>query len=289
MATLLGINYESSEDEEVASPPKAQEQVSITVAPSQQVPALAPPELPPSARIDLPITGPTQGPIAPHSAEADLDDDDVAPGSPFTTSRSRIRNLTLPTVPNWDIPASPPGSPPLRATKKFTQFLELKKNKGQHFNQRLENSSVLRDPGHMARLMDFAGVLEEEQYASTLPAGLAVPTAFPEWAYVEELRASQKKMMVKVRGVDRAKHPREAIDFVPATKSGASSRTGTPSARGAPPSAAERVMEGLTRQKPSAALLQGGPGKRKELEQRGGRSDYPPNGRSPKRRRSRSR
>jgi hypothetical protein len=60
-------------------------------------------------------------------------------------------------VPNLNIPPSPPGSPPQKSTRKFTQFLELKK-KGQHFNQRLENSSVLRDLNHSRKLMDFAGV-----------------------------------------------------------------------------------------------------------------------------------
>ena len=99
-------------------------------------------------------------------------DNDVAdgapPGSPYTSSRAVIQNLTLPTVPNFAIPPSPPGSPPQTATKKFAQFLELKK-KGQHFNQRLESSSVLRDPGHSQKLMKFAGISEEEQYASQSP------------------------------------------------------------------------------------------------------------------------
>lgn len=258
------------------------------VAPSRPAPLEKPPAQP------SPLTGPTQGPVAPPAATADSTDD-AAPGSPYTSSRSLIRNLTLPTIPNFSIPASPPGSPPLRPTKKFTQFLELKK-KGQHFNQRLENSSVLRDPGHMARLMEFVGIVEEEQYASTLSEDIAVPTAFPEWAYVEELRASQKKSM-KAKEEERAKMPREAIEFIPAARSGASSGTGTPSGRGAPQSAAERVIEGLNRERqvPNPSHSQGGPGKRKELEQRGGRNDYPAGSRrrsrsrSPKRRRSRSR
>lgn len=150
--------------------------------------------------------------------------DNLTPGSPYTSSRAIIQNLTLPTVPNFDIPPSPPGSPPQRATKKFAQFLELKK-KGQHFNQRLESSAVLRDPGHSQKLMDFAGLSEEEQYASTLPDELAVPTIFPPWAYVEELRLSQKKIL-KMREQKQSGAPRE---FVPAANLGAASRTSTPS------------------------------------------------------------
>jgi hypothetical protein len=169
-----------------------------------------------------------------------------------------IRNLTLPAVPNFDIPPSPPGSPPLQATNKFAQFLELKK-KGQHFNQRLESSAVFRDPGHLQKLMDFAGITEEEQYASALPEGLAVPTTFPDWAYVEALRDSQKGI-TKTREEERSKKPREAIEFVPAISSSATSRTGTPSGKISRQSATERVMAGLDRKPPS---------KRKEPEQRG--------------------
>lgn len=130
----------------------------------------------------------------------------------------------------------------------------------------------------MQRLLDFAGISEEEQYASTLPEGLAVPTTFPKWAYVEELNASQKKI-TKAKEEANARNPRDAIDFVPATVSGTSSGTGTPSGK-ARQSGAERVMAGLDRPQP---------GKRKDMEYRGGRNDSSSRTRSPKRRRSRSR
>jgi hypothetical protein len=238
---MLGVNYESSDEEEQlsATVPK----VSLKYTPRRtsiatnielaNVPVAAPaPEAvsrpaspqaapPPPAPVNGPVKGPTVSPPPP----PDNDHNDVLPpGSPYTSSRAIIQNLTLPTVPNFDIPPSPPGSPPQRATQKFAQFLELKK-KEQHFNQRLESSAVLRDPGHSQKLMDFAGISEEEQYASTLPNDLAVPVAFPSWAYVEELRASQKKIL-KTREQKQSGAPRE---FVSATKSGAASRTSTPS------------------------------------------------------------
>jgi hypothetical protein len=172
-------------------------------------------------------------------------------------------------VPNFDIPPSPPGSPPQKATKKFAQFLELKK-KGQHFNQRLEGSSVLRDPGHLQRLLDFAGISDEEQYASALSEEVAVPSVFPEWAYAEELKVSQKQIL-KAREQQKSKVPRAAVDFVSATKSGASSGTSTPSGENA-------------RQAGAAASMAG---KRKELEHRS--RDNSQSRRSPKRRRSKSR
>jgi hypothetical protein len=237
------------------------------------VPASAPAPEPPSTPLPLqqpsasqgPVSGPSQGPTAsPPPIDNGLPDDAV-PGSPFTTTRALIQNLTLPTVPNFNIPPSPPGSPPQKATKKFAQFLELKK-KNQHFNHRLESSSVLRDPGHSQKLMDFAGISEEESYASTLSEDVAIPPSFPPWAYVEELKASQKRI-AKAKEQEKSKTPRESVDFVSATKSGSSSGTGTSSISA---------------------------GKRKELEHRGrddstSKSALKSRSRSPKRRRSKSR
>lgn len=230
---MLGVNYESSDEEaelpattakvglayalkrtSIATDIELANDPAVTTAPEalpQPAPQKAAP--PPPATIN----GPAQGPaVALPSPENDAADD-LPPGSPYTSSRAIIQNLTLPTVPNFDIPPSPPGSPPQRATEKFAQFLELKK-KGQHFNQRLESSTVLRDPGHSQKLMDFAGISEEEQHASTLPEHLAVPVVFPPWAYVEELRASQKRIL-KAKEQDKSRTPRSAIDFVPESPS----------------------------------------------------------------------
>lgn len=232
--------------------------IPATVAPTPEpLSAPAPLEQPPTS--SAPVNGPAQGPTVSPPLEEDVPSNDAAPGSPYTTTRALIQNLTLPTVPNFDIPPSPPGSPPQRATKKFAQFLELKK-KGQHFNQRLEGSSVLRDPGHTRKLMDFAGISEEDSYASALPEDVAIPVIYPEWAYVEELRASQKRI-AKTKEQERSKAPREALEFVSASKTVASSST---------------------------------TGKRKELEHRGkddqtSRGKLESRSRSPKRRRSRSR
>ncbi len=240
---MLGVNYESSDDEEVLPATAAKvsfshivvrtpmatniELANVPVAAAPLPEALPRPALQKATvPLSAPISGPAKGPTAsPPPPETDVDDT-VPPGSPYTSSRAMIQNLTLPTVPNFAIPPSPPGSPPQRATKKFSQFLELKK-KGQHFNQRLESSSVLHDPGHSQKLMDFAGISQEDQYASSLPVGLAVPTVFPPWAYMEELRASQKKIF-KTKEQEKARTPREAIDFVSATRSSTTSRTSTP-------------------------------------------------------------
>lgn len=289
---MLGINYESSDEEEAAPAIKANVSqryglkgllIATNIELTNTLTDAQPPEPPkpkPVAKAvaSEPINEPSLGPTVSLPAHEEDAIDDAPPGSPYTSNRVKIQNLTLPTVPIFEIPPSPPGSPPQKATKKFAQFLELKK-KGQHFNQRLESSSVLRDPGHLKRLLHFAGISEREQYVSALSEEVAVPSAFPPWAYFEELKASQKQIF-KAREQQKSKVPREAVDFVSATKSGASSAAGTPGT----------AANGDQAIRTSSQMA----GKSKELEHRSrdssqsrhkGRSGS----RSPKRRRSRSR
>jgi len=172
-----------------------------------------------------------------------------APQSPYSEHRATVRNLTLPTVPNLDIPASPPGSPPPGMDLKFTHFLELKKQ-GVHFNEKLAQSSALKNPSLLKKLMDFAGVEEDKQYATTLPADIWDPAGFPPSAYKEQLASSQQEILKK-REEERAKAQREAIEFVSASASNQSSRSGTPASgtnsKGLRGSVVERVMAGLDR------------------------------------------
>ncbi len=149
---------------------------------------------------------------------------------------------------------------------------------------------MLRDPGHLDRLLDFAEVSEEESHASVLPRGLGVPPVWPEWAYGDELNASQKKI-AKGKQDDRSKIPKEAVDFVPA-RSAASGSTAV-AANLSGQSASERVMAGLDKQ-PTSRASSHNHSKRKDLERDGGRELILNNrrrskSRSPKRRRSRSR
>ena len=171
------------------------------------------------------------------------------PQSPYSANRALIRDLTLPTIPIFDIPDSPPGSPPPGLDEKFGQFLKLKKQ-GVHFNEKLARSSALKNPSLLRKLMAFAGVDESEQYATILPSVVWDPESFPPSAYKEELAKSQQDIHKK-REEERAKVQRESIEFVSASASGQSSRAGTPSSaaigRGLRGSAAERVMAGLDR------------------------------------------
>jgi HCNGP-like protein len=209
---------------------------------------------------DAPLVGPTLAPTdVPVELQLPEDDETMTPQSPYTANRALLRDLTLPTMPNYDIPSSPPGSPIASTNSKFKHFLELKRQ-GVHFNEKLAKSSALKNPSLMQKLMDFADIDEAGQYATTLPKGLWNPSGFPEYAYKEELAYSQQKIRKKKED-EKAKGQRESIDFVPAaTSSGESlSRSGTPgtSGRAGQKSAAERIMAGLDRGRSSSPQVQG--------------------------------
>lgn len=182
-----------------------------------------------------------QGPAAP-------------PLSPYSAQRALLRDLTLPAVPNLDIPPSPPGSPDPSSglNRKFDAFLELKRRKGTHFNARLAQSSALRNPAVADKLLAFVGLGDPgsdsgpaelaAQYATTLPSEVWDPAAFPAWAFRGPLRRSQEKVQ-KEREAARANGTREGIDFIPAVASGSGlgtvaglsrggSRAGTPGTAG---------------------------------------------------------
>jgi hypothetical protein len=176
-----------------------------------------------------------------------MDEDGGAPLSPYSANRSAVRNYTMPPVPNFEIPPSPPGSPPPASTKKIARFLQLKRQ-GVHFNQKLETSSALRNPSLLKKLMDFAGIDDKDQYASTLPPELATPTEFPAWAYPEEIAKRQ----------EQKRKNREKIEFVPATASSSGSAAGQVSV-------AERVRAGLSRESSKSPAVSEG-SKRKDSE-----------------------
>lgn len=196
------------------------------------------------------------------------------PQSPYSVNRSLIHNLTLPPSPNFDIPPSPPGSPPFGLDKKFEQFIDLKKQ-GLHFNEKLARSSALKNPSLLQKLMKFAGVKEHDQYVTTLPRDVWDPLGFPALAYKADLLRSQQDISKK-RDEAKFRLHRENIEFVSSTASGQSSKGGTPASdvgikvpRG---SAAERVMAGLDREK-TRSLMADVSSAQADLERRGGRHD----------------
>ncbi|EER36703.1 conserved hypothetical protein [Histoplasma capsulatum H143] len=208
---------------------------------------------------------PRIGPFHPSQLPSPTNDNNIGPqllshkSSPFSTNRALLRDMTLPPVPNLDIPPSPPGSPNPTASQKFAHFLSIKRQ-GVHFNEKLANSSSLRNPSLLTKLMEHAGIDAQAQYATSLPKELWDPVGIlPPWGYKEELLKSQQEIRRKVEE-KKALGQREAIEFVPGSGgggvslSGDSSRTGTPSSAKAKPSAAERVMAGLSRERTSSPM-----------------------------------
>ncbi|OJD12834.1 hypothetical protein AJ78_06636 [Emergomyces pasteurianus Ep9510] len=206
------------------------------------------------------------GPFQHPKSHSPPNDNNIGPqlpsrkSSPFSSNRALLRDMTLPPFPNLDIPPSPPGSPNPAANQKFAHFLSLKRQ-GIHFNEKLASSSSLRNPSLLAKLMEHAGIDAQAQYATSLPKDLWDPvTTLPPWGYKEELLKSQQELRRKIEEKKASgSGPRETIDFVPggalgAGGSGDSSRTGTPSSVKMRPSAAERVMAGLSREKTSSPM-----------------------------------
>ncbi|KAM5356002.1 hypothetical protein ACJ41O_002648 [Fusarium nematophilum] len=236
------VAYESSDEEEEIerieqSVPEKKAPATATVAiqsrnPEQEHETTSQ-KLEPTSQSHDPVTiGPVQqnavalGPSLPPMEEALVKEQDAqTPSSPYSASRALLRDLTLPSEPNLDIPPSPPGSPPPGANKKFEQFLELKKT-GTHFNAKLEQSSALRNPSLMDKLMKFVDLDERTQYSTTLPSELWNPASFPDWAFKNRLRKSSEKL-AKERETDKAAGGRTAIDFVPSTNPASAGATAT--------------------------------------------------------------
>jgi len=120
-------------------------------------------------------------------------------------------DLTMPPVPVFDIPDSPPGSPDPTMEQKFGQFAKLKAQ-GHHFNERLGKSAAIKNPNLFNKLMSSFGI-EGEQYATSLSKDVWDPDQFPEWAYKQELLRAQTVAHGQLKAAQR-----EAgrVDFAPA-------------------------------------------------------------------------
>ncbi|CEJ86022.1 hypothetical protein VHEMI03985 [[Torrubiella] hemipterigena] len=178
----------------------------------------------PAPTIPLPISSQDNEPIGPSlpsldNPEPTVQDAQDAP-SPYSSNRSLLHDLTLPAVPDFDIPPSPPGSPPPATNKKFEQFLTLKK-KGTHFNAKLENSAAMRNPALASKLLAFVGMPDGDpaQYETTLSPELWNPGGFPEEAFRGKLRRARDKL-AKEREAERASGNRSTVEFVPAIEAG---------------------------------------------------------------------
>ncbi|EGX91756.1 HCNGP-like protein [Cordyceps militaris CM01] len=176
--------------------------------------------LPPPGAAPL---GPSLPPMGPASGCTS------SPSSPYTTSRSLIHDLTLPSVPCLSIPSSPP--PPatplascLATSQKFAHFLSLKRQ-GTHFNAKLSQSSALRNPALTDKLLQYVdmpppgaggGGGGRLQYQTTLSAAVWDPAAFPASAFREALRKGRDSV-ARDKEAQRTAWGRTSVEFVPAT------------------------------------------------------------------------
>ncbi|CAK7244560.1 MAG: hypothetical protein STHCBS139747_006104 [Sporothrix thermara] len=214
------------------------------------------------------LVGPARPPPADSNTLPSLDEDEDGAGyddappspplSPYSAERAAARQLTMPRVPDFDIPGSPPAgesATPAEAlaalNKKFATFLELKQKKDTHFHARLAQSDAMKNPALMDKLMSFVGLPPSAtaddngdddggslkgkratakpvdtasvsaQYATTLPLGLWDPAAFPPEAYRRSLRRLQEEAAKQ-----RARAPGERVDFVSATAEASASTSG---------------------------------------------------------------
>lgn len=120
-----------------------------------------------------------------------------------------------------------------------------------HFNEKLANSSQLRNPGLFQKLCKFADIGDREQYADALPPDLSLLPDFPPWAYGEQLNKKQADLQ---RRRDEGKKSGARREFVGAANSsagvsstGSGSRSSTPTGRPnkvAKLSTAEKIMGG---------------------------------------------
>lgn len=171
----------------------------------------------PEAPTNVEPAGPVLGPSHPQTQEAHMADEPSPDriSSPFSTSLSLIHDLTLPPVPNLDIPPSPPGSPNPMANSKFAHFLSLKKQ-GTHFNEKLAGSSSLKNPSLLQKMMDHAGIDEQAQYSTSLPLDLWDMSSLPEWGFKEQLLKTQQEVRHRTEE-KRLAGKRDSIEFVSST------------------------------------------------------------------------
>ncbi|KAG5973931.1 hypothetical protein E4U58_003863 [Claviceps cyperi] len=198
---------QQKQEQQAPTQPQSQSQEQTTIGQLPLGPSLPPPDTNLSS---LPEPLPEPSPSPSPSLEADTT---KPPSSPYSSTRAIMHDLTLPSLPNLTIPSSPPGSPPPATTKKFQQFLHLKRQ-GTHFNSKLESSTALRNPSLTDKLLSFVDVTGPAQYETTVSLDLYDPTSFPAYAHREKLRKS-REMLVKER--EGEKVTARGVDFVSAS------------------------------------------------------------------------
>ncbi|KAE8348256.1 HCNGP-like protein-domain-containing protein [Aspergillus coremiiformis] len=161
-----------------------------------------------------------RGPIVGPSQEAHSELHSANTRFSLATSCTLVHDLTLPPVPNLDIPPSPPGSPDAKANKKFAHFLSLKKQYV-YFNEKLAASASLKNPSLLTKLMEHVGIDNQVQYFTSLPLEVWDMSGLPGWGFKETLLKAQNDLHQKAEEQWVAGQ-RDTIHFVNATIAGSS-------------------------------------------------------------------
>ncbi|KAJ5947005.1 hypothetical protein N7466_000020 [Penicillium verhagenii] len=218
---MLGLSaYDSSSEEEAETRPSAPQPRKQSPGASQadQIKGHNTAEVPlnllqtGSNTTDEITSGPVLGPASMNTAPSPEEQSAGGRTSPFSTSRALIQDLTLPPVPNLDIPPSPPGSPDPAANAKFERFLSLK-NQGVHFNTKLASTTSLKNPSLLIKMMEHAGIDEQAQYDTSLPLELWNTSTLPPWAFKEELLRAQQEARQRMED-KKSSGQRSSIEFV---------------------------------------------------------------------------
>ncbi|KNG86053.1 hypothetical protein ANOM_005817 [Aspergillus nomiae NRRL 13137] len=230
---MLGLGaYESSSEDETA---KKAPSATKCINKGQPVQVLKSAYAVPDKCPNFPETATSRepsGPIVGPSHEEAKPEPHFSERSRLSNSRTLIHDLTLPPVPNLDIPLSPPGSPNSNVNAKFAHFLSLKKQ-GVHFNEKLAFSASLKNPSLLKKLMEHAGIDDQMQYFTSLPPEVWNVSGLPRWGFKEELFKSQKKFHQKAEEQWSADQ-RETIEFVAATTADCDGVRSTSSSRARP-------------------------------------------------------
>ncbi|KAF3915939.1 hypothetical protein AA313_de0205980 [Arthrobotrys entomopaga] len=291
---MLGlVEYDSDEDsvQEVQqnAPPskykfesKASDALTPAISVKQDAPARPVTPIVESTSAVLAVTSPPplQGPQGPPQTDADTfgpmrppvetsypPSEDAAseqagptppPLSPYSQNRALLRSYTIPNLTSeLTIPDSPLTSPPPGIAKQFASFLTLKQ-KNVHFNQKLSQTTALRNPNLLENLMQHVGMDSTGQYASNWNKEIWNPDPKFLGAGIEKAKgetAVQALARLQKEGFEERMAERKTVEFVGSSsekveKSGVGAKAGQ-----VPMSAAERVMSGLDRErKPSPSI-----------------------------------
>ncbi|KAJ5343527.1 uncharacterized protein N7506_003351 [Penicillium brevicompactum] len=210
MLDLAGYDSSDDEVEQQAPSPRLQTQEKEVTAPTPQPDqskgdqsTVQPSTEVPNESTNIAAAATPAGPAGPVLGPASIDmaplpeDSDI----PYSTPGTKSRDSTF-----------TPGSPNPAVNAKFEHFLSLKKQ-GVHFNSKLASSTSLKNPSLLANMMSHAGITEQSQYDTSLPADVWSTSTLPPWGFKGELLRAQHELRRNMEA-QKTSGQRTSVDFV---------------------------------------------------------------------------